>query len=174
MREPAIAWWPGSVEPGRETHQLASIADVLPTCAAVAGASLPDDRVLDGTDISGLLLDGEAAGPGERLFCYYFGAQLQAVRRGRWKLILPISEYPEPPQSLWYLVSPELFQRQHRLFPKAALYDLSADIGETDDLATAHPEIVRDLLQAAREFDCGMQDDRREQVWLEPAAIPAT
>ncbi len=172
MREPAIAWWPGRVAAGRETHQAASILDLLPTLAGLAGAQVPADRVIDGADISGLLFEGDDAGPGERLFCYYFGSQLQAVRRGPWKLVLPIAEYPEKPQSLWYLVSPELFERQHRLFPRAELYNLDTDIGETTDLAAERPDVVRSLIQEARQFDAGMQEDKRDQVWLEPAAIP--
>ena len=173
MREPAIAWWPGTIAPGRETSQLASIADLFPTCATLAGTTVPNDRVIDGTDISGLLCDSEESGPGDRFFCYYFGTQLQAVRDGRWKLILPISDYPDQPQSLWYLVSPTLFQHQHRLFPKAELYDLHEDIGETRDRATEWPEIVEDLLRKALAFDQGMQKDKRQPVWLECAQIPA-
>ena len=172
MREPAIAWWPGRIEPGRETDQVASILDLLPTCAGLAGADLPEDRVFDGTDIGGLILEGDQAGPGERLFCYYFGTQLQAVRKGPWKLVLPIDEYPEPPASLWYLVSPNLFERQHRLFAKAELYNLVSDVAESTNLATEYPEIVATLLAAAHEFDGRLQADKREQVWLEPAAIP--
>ena len=57
---------------------MASILDLLPTIAALTGATVPCDRVIDGKDISGLLFEGEASGPGDRLFCYYFGAQLQA------------------------------------------------------------------------------------------------
>ena len=173
MREPAIAWWPGTISPGRETSQLASIADLFPTCATLAGATVPNDRVIDGTDISRLLCDGEEVGPGDRFFYYYFGSQLQAIRYGRWKLILPISDYPDQPQSLWYLVSPNLFQRQHRLFPKAALYDLHEDIGEIRDRAVECPEIVEDLLSQALDFDQKMQKDKRQPVWLEDAKIPA-
>jgi arylsulfatase A-like enzyme len=173
MREPAIAWWPGTISPGRETSQLASIADLFPTCATLAGATVPNDRVIDGTDISGLLCDGEEVGPGDHFFCYYFGSQLQAMRDGRWKLILPISDYPDQPQSLWYLVSPNLFQRQHRLLPKAELYDLHEDIGEIRDRAVECPEIVEDLLSQALAFDQKMQKDKRQPVWLEDAEIPA-
>ena len=134
---------------------------------------MPNDRVIDGTDISGLLCDSEESGLGDRFFCYYFGTQLQAVRDGRWKLILPISDYPDQPQSLWYLVSPTLFQHQHRLFPKAELYDLHEDIGETRDRAAECPEIVEDLLRKALAFDQKIQKDKRQPVWLENAKVPA-
>ena len=172
MREPAIAWWPGRIKPGRTTSQVSSILDLLPTIAQVAGAERPDDRVLDGADISGLLFDTEEQGPGARLFCYYFGAQLQAVRRGRWKLILPVTDYPERPDSLWYLVSPELFERQHRLHLTASLYDLEVDIAELRDVVAEHPEIVAALLAEARAFDSALQMDKHDPVWLERMCIP--
>ena len=174
MREPAIAWWPERIEAGRVTSQTASILDVLPTVCSITGADLPLRRTLDGRDLSPLLLGGEEAGLGDRLFCYYFGGQLQAVRRGVWKLILPISEYPRQPDSLWYLLVPDLFKRQHRLFPKAELYNLHDDAGETCDVAAEHPDIVRALLAEAQRFDAELQNDRSEQVWLEPMAIPAS
>jgi arylsulfatase A-like enzyme len=174
MREPAIAWWPGRIAPGRETAYVASALDLLPTVASLAGASLPEDRVIDGADISGLLLENATGAPPERLFCYYFGTQLQAVRRGRWKLVLPIDEYPERPQSLWYLLIPELFERQHRLFPRSELYDLAVDIGETTDVAAQQPALVAELLAEAGRFDDALQADRRQQVWLAPPSVPAT
>ena len=125
----------------------------------------------DGVDLSARLCHDEPLG--DRLLAYYFGAQLQAVRRGPWKLILPISEYPGQPASLWYLVAPELFHRQHRLFPQAELYRLDDDIAECRDLAAERPDIVAGLTAAAADFDAAFQADRRAQVWLEPVAIPA-
>jgi len=70
-------------------------------------------------------------------------------------------------------VSPELFERQHRLFAKAELYNLATDIGETTDLADTHPDIVAALREEALAFDAALQENRREQVWLEPAAVPS-
>ncbi|MBT7302856.1 MAG: hypothetical protein HN849_25215, partial [Victivallales bacterium] len=52
------------------------------------------------------------------------------------------------------------------------LYNLVSDVAESTNLATEYPEIVATLLAAAHEFDGRLQADKREQVWLEPAAIP--
>ncbi|KAJ0029232.1 hypothetical protein NQD34_004229 [Periophthalmus magnuspinnatus] len=54
MREPAIAYWPGTIKPG-VTHQLGSILDILPTFANLAGAKLPS-VILDGIDLTELLI----------------------------------------------------------------------------------------------------------------------
>jgi len=162
MRVPALAWWPGQIAPRRETAEVASLLDVFPTIARLAGAPLPRDRVIDGRSLDQLLMRGTRLK--DRLFCYYFGTQLQAVRLGRWKLMLQIDSYPEKPRSIWYR-DDKVFRAHYRLFPHPQLFDLSADPGEQNDLAAKHPEIVARLTAAARKFDAELQRDKREQVY---------
>ncbi|XP_061677646.1 arylsulfatase A isoform X2 [Syngnathoides biaculeatus] len=52
-REPAIAFWPGTITPG-VTHELASTLDILPTIARLAGARAPP-VALDGFDMTDIL-----------------------------------------------------------------------------------------------------------------------
>lgn len=161
MRVPALCWWPGRIRPRRETAQVASMLDVFPTIAALAEAPLPGGRVIDGQSLAGLL---ESSRPlSDRLFCYYFGAQLQAVRMGRWKLMLRIESYPEKPPSVWYR-DERVFQSHYRLMPQAQLFDLDTDPGEKSDVAARHPEIVARLTSAARSFDERLQRDKRAEV----------
>uniref|UniRef100_A0A7N8XZG8 Arylsulfatase A n=1 Tax=Mastacembelus armatus TaxID=205130 RepID=A0A7N8XZG8_9TELE len=54
MREPAIAYWPGTIRPG-VTHEMASTLDILPTFASLAGAKLPQ-VMLDGVDMTDILV----------------------------------------------------------------------------------------------------------------------
>ena len=56
MREPTIAWWPGKIAPGTSSDAVAGTIDLLPTAVALAGGSVPDQPVIDGRDISPLLL----------------------------------------------------------------------------------------------------------------------
>jgi len=49
-----IARWPGRTEPGAVIHEPCWTPDLLVTVAAIAGAQLPGERVLDGKDISPL------------------------------------------------------------------------------------------------------------------------
>ena len=56
VRVPAIAFWSGRITPGRSLD-LASTLDVLPTIAAITGATLPS-VVLDGYDMSPFLFEG--------------------------------------------------------------------------------------------------------------------
>ncbi|XP_034735813.1 arylsulfatase A isoform X2 [Etheostoma cragini] len=55
MREPAIAFWPGTIRPG-VTHEMASTLDILPTIASLAGAKLPQ-VMLDGVDMTEILVN---------------------------------------------------------------------------------------------------------------------
>ncbi len=47
---------PLKIKPGSVTTEYASTIDILPTIAALTGAQVPKDRVIDGKDISNLLL----------------------------------------------------------------------------------------------------------------------
>ncbi len=125
MREPTIAWWPGTVPAGVSYDGVASTMDVLPTFAALAGTTAPTDRVIDGHDISRVFLgEIERASHYDALY-YYKGYQLGAVRSGRWKL-----------------------------HANGELYDLETDISETTDVAARNREIterLEGLLDQARE-----------------------
>ena len=115
QREPTIAWWPGTVSAGVACDELATTMDLFPTFAKLSGAA-PGDLVIDGNDISNLLLKGsEAKTPTERFF-YYQRDNLRAVRSGPWKL-----------------------------FANGRLYNLDEDIGEKHNVAKQHPEVVEQL-----------------------------
>ncbi|MBM3855145.1 MAG: N-acetylgalactosamine-6-sulfatase, partial [Verrucomicrobia bacterium] len=174
IRLPCISWWPGSIAAGRVERAPCSTLDFFPTFAALANAALPPPTTLDGIDISSVLRDVPLPKTTPRLLTHYFGPQLQAVREGQWKLLLPIDRYPEPRSaSLWYQHNPRQFEAHHRLWPKATLYDLTNDPGETADLAAAHPEVVARLLERARRFDATFQPHTKA-VEVLPGPKPPT
>jgi len=133
VREPTIAWWPGHVPAGSECAAIMANVDVLPTFVKIAGGQVPADRVMDGRDISALLMGKSRESPHEAFF-YYRSQTLEAVRSGPWKLGLP----------------PQLGAgAQKKNAPQAPavprLYNLEADIGETNNVAAEHPDIVSRL-----------------------------
>ena len=144
VRVPAIVRAPGRVPAGTTCEAMTSTLDVLPTFAALAAADIPHDRVIDGVDISALLHgDFEAADP-NRAFFYYLRTHLQAVRQGDWKLHLPRNV-------TWPGVAPFAPNRHiapaDRLdFSEPFLVNLREDIGETTNVAAAHPRVVQRLL----------------------------
>jgi arylsulfatase A len=123
QRVPCLIRWPGHIAPNTRVTELTSALDLLPTIGRLTGAPVPDDRVLDGSDISRLIgLEGSTVDD-DRCFFYIAGPNIEAVRVGRWKLHV-----------------------RKRSTEMLELYDLHADIGETVDVSIDHPDVVEDLL----------------------------
>jgi arylsulfatase A-like enzyme len=133
VREPTIAWWPGQISPGTSVDAIAGTIDLLPTAVAIAGGKLPPQPVIDGRDLSPLLLGKTKDSP--RGAHYYFSQyKLQAVRQGPWKLALvPQNETMGRP------VEPDAQTSAPRL------YNLDREIGEKTNVAEANPEVVAKL-----------------------------
>ena len=139
LRVPGIFRWPGSIAPGQVSDEIASTLDFLPTFAALAGARLPDDLRIDGLDI-GPWLFGAAERSPRRQFHYFAFTHLQAVREGRWKLVLP--RPADPPWTSWY-------GRMIDAVDEPELYDLEMDWNESRDLARLRGDVVERMTNHA-------------------------
>ena len=100
-REPGIVWWPGKVKAGVANNKaLVATYDIFPTIIALAGGEPISDRVIDGVDLSNLLLSDnpETQAGGHRCIMFYHRPQselgpedakrltsLSAVRCGDYK-----------------------------------------------------------------------------------------
>lgn len=159
QREPCVMWWPGKIPAGRVCREVAGTIDLLPTMAHLAHASLPDHPI-DGRNLWPLLSgDPNARSPHER-FLFYWGRHLHAIRSGDWKLHFPHqyrSLKGEPGQG--GKPGPYIQKRT-----ELALYNLRDDIGEQNDLAKQHPEIVRRLQKLAQEAREDLGDSARKQA----------
>jgi len=131
VRVPTLAWWPGRVPAGSVNDAVAATIDLLPTFVALAGGAVPTTPVIDGRDITPILL-GQSKESAREAHYYFSGYDLQAVRQGRWKLALA-------PQS------DGLGKNAAKTAPGLRLYDLDAEIGEQTDVAARHPEVVAKL-----------------------------
>jgi len=134
MRVPFLARWPGKIPAGAACAEQASVMDILPTFAGLAGARMPTDRVIDGKDIWPLMSGEPGAKTPHDAFFYYKGNNLGAVHSGKWKL---------------------------HLKAKTELYDLSADVGEQTNVAAEHPDVVERLTKMANPFDAQLEKDAR-------------
>jgi hypothetical protein len=92
-RVPAIAWWPGTIEPGRRNSEIVGSFDFMATFASLAGIELPtEDRdgqptIFDSCDQTALL---RGEGPSTRDHWFYMTETELipgAVRVGKWKAI---------------------------------------------------------------------------------------
>jgi len=135
MREPAIAWCPGRIPPGRVTAELGCTMDLLPTVCKLAGAEVPADRTIDGLDISPVLL-GTAPSPRDSML-FYRGRRLMAARKGPWKahFITQVAYGPEP--------------AKHHQVP--LLYHLGHDPSEKHEVSADHPDVIAEIQQLAEE-----------------------
>jgi arylsulfatase len=173
VREPFIARWPGKIPAGSVCRETAMTIDILPTVAKIIGAELPK-RKIDGKDI-GPLLRGEkgARCPHEAYFFYYQVNQLQAVRSGKWKLVLPHTYRTMQGQEPGKDGKPGRY-RQVKL-DRPELYDLDADVGEAKNVADAHSDVVKKLLafaEQAREELGDSLTNRKGKGTREPGRLP--
>jgi arylsulfatase A-like enzyme len=124
IRVPAILRWPGRIPARVVSQQVGITMDLTATILAATGTTVPAGAKLEGIDLVPLL--GKAAVPLSRTLFWRVtsgGFNQRAVREGNWKLMLDGSV-------------------------REMLFDVSADPGERNDLAAAHPAIVRRLHQA--------------------------
>jgi len=137
MRVPTIAWWPGKVPANTATDEITSMMDVLPTLAGLAGAKLPTNKI-DGGDVWPVL-SGQAGAksPHADLFYFYSGFNLQAVRSGPWKLQLAGNDGSGKGKGK--------AKQAPKAEPFPRLYNLADDIGESKNVAAAHPDVVAKL-----------------------------
>jgi arylsulfatase A-like enzyme len=134
MREPTLAWWPGTIKAGRVSAELGTTMDIYATSIALAGGKLPSDRVVDGLDLTGML-KGESASPRDEVY-YYRGTKLMAIRKGAWKAHFMTQESYTGNNKLNVHEIPEL-------------YNLEVDPGEKWNVAERNPEIIEQLKAAA-------------------------
>jgi len=116
IRVPMIARWPGTIEPGSTSDHISAFWDVLPTFADFAGVEKPEG--IDGLSFAPALL-GRPQQEHEYLYWeFHEGSSKQAVRMGDWKAVKLAPSRP------------------------IELYNLASDIGEENNVADMHPDVV--------------------------------
>ena len=85
LRVPFAVRWPGRIQDGRSSDEIVHAMDLFPTLASIAAGVVPDDRPIDGIDITPFLL-GEREKSGRDGFVVYMGADVFGVKWRNWKL----------------------------------------------------------------------------------------
>ena len=70
---PGIAHWPSRIQPMSRTKELAATYDIFPTILKLADAQIPNDRVIDGRDLSTILFDKNNEGKSLHECLYIYG-----------------------------------------------------------------------------------------------------
>lgn len=130
IRVPAIFRWPGRLPAGKTSAQPGLTMDLTASILAATNTPVPAQAGLEGIDLLPLL-EGKSA-PLERTLFWRIAVptrQQRAVRKGDWKLLIDGDDL--------------------------LLFDLRTDLGERRDVASQHPDVVRQLrgLLAAWEKD---------------------
>ncbi len=131
IREPLIIRWPARIRAGSTSQQLISSVDFYPTFLELVGGQDPVDQVIDGqsfvSTLTGVERDSDRA-----IFwhypVYHHDIPASAVRKGDWKLI-------------------QFLNDNH-----TELYNLSQDIGETQDQSKDQPDKTNELLNLLEEW----------------------
>jgi arylsulfatase A len=130
-RVPFFVRWPGMVAAGTRCEQTICLTDFFATCAEVVKRPLGDDRAEDSFSFLPLIRgeSSELRAP----VIHHSGSGMFAIRSGKWKLVAGNGSGGRQ-------------QPKGKPFAKPfQLFDLEADLGEANDVAKQHPEIVLEL-----------------------------
>ena len=133
IREPTLMWWPGKIPAGSVCSEVAASIDIMPTLTALSGGELPE-RKIDGRDIWKLMSGADGAKSPHDAYVLMHGPG--CVRSGKWKFY--------PWQEGKGRQNRDNSTRKPSDFP-VQLYDTVADISETTNLASGHPDVVKRL-----------------------------
>lgn len=148
IRSPALMSWPARIPASQVIGQPGAAMDIFPTFLPAAGGD-PSQYELDGLDVLPMVAEG-APSPHDALFWEMAGQT--AMRRGNWKLVLN-GQLVEgaPPEDAVHLS------------------DLSADMGERQNLSRDHPDITAEMTAAATAWYDGIEQ-RWQTEWQPPRA----
>lgn len=134
-RIPLIVRWPRRIRGGRVSGALVCLSDLMATFADILHIPLPDNAAEDSFSLLPIW-EGKAQEVREDLVHQSIDGSL-SIRRGRWKLEMC------PGSGGWS--EPRPGGPDETFLPPLQLYDLQADIGETANVAAAHPAVVASL-----------------------------
>lgn len=124
VRVPTIVRWPGKVAPGTSSDYISGFEDWMPTLMEAVGAVDSVPGAIDGISLLPTLL-GKSQPQRPYLYREFpsYGGQ-QTIRVGDWKAVR---------------------QKMTRGNTDIELYNIATDIGEQNDVAAEHPEMVAKL-----------------------------
>lgn len=158
VRVPCIMRWPEKIPAGTTCDAMVMTIDLLPTLARIIGADAPKLSI-DGLDVQPILFGEPGARNPHDAYVYYYGRnELQAVVSGdgRWKLQLPHTYRTLGGRPGGRDGRPVNYRDVQIERPE--LYDLVDDLGETKNVASKHPEIVKRLEAVAERARADLGD----------------
>jgi arylsulfatase len=153
LRVPCIVRWLKFLPKGIVSDTFWTAMDFLPTFAGLAGADLPRDRILDGHPVLDVLT-GERTSPYSHFYYYHYN-ELNGVRSGDWKFMVPLTNRDE--HYFHYQMNPTaaeaIYGPPEAPAIDASLFNLRLDTTEKKNFIHDFPRIaerMRKLLENAR------------------------
>jgi arylsulfatase len=87
LRVPFAIRWPGKIPAGKSSNEIVHEMDLFPTLARIAGGKVPDDRIIDGIEMSDFFL-GKDDKSGRESVIIYMGNEVYGIKWRNWKLHL--------------------------------------------------------------------------------------
>ena len=137
-RVPFIVRWPGKIKPGTISHVTTSHANLLATAAELVNNQDPHYQVEDSYSLLGIWKGTSPTIKGQEAVVHHSSNGFYAIRKGDWKLIVGLG-------SGGFTV-PKLIQPKNGE-PGVQLYNLRSDPHEDKNMASLHPEIVKELME---------------------------
>jgi arylsulfatase A-like enzyme len=134
-RVPFLLRWPGQVPAGTQCDAMVSHVDLMATLCAAVDVPLPDVAGPDSFNVLPLWKDNPTLAPvRDGVVAVSQEVYVSSIRRGPWKLLVPNSQADRDNPAL-----------KRYFVDKPLLFNLSEDLGETNDLASAEPAKLAEL-----------------------------
>jgi len=127
LRVPFVIRWPGKIAAGASIDEIVHAMDLFPTLAKIAGGKVPNDRIIDGIDVSDFLL-GKTKKSGRDGFIVYMGNDVFGVKWRNWKI-----HFKE--QDAWNTIL--------RTYTMPRVYNLLSDPQELDNVLFPHTWVLK-------------------------------
>lgn len=145
VRTPLIVKWPEKIKSGRVTNEMIALTDLYTTIANLAGAEddIPDDRAIDGLDMSDFWLGKSDTSPRESVI-FFSGDDLRAVKWRQFKVYFQgehVGIYDRQIDNLWM---PEI-------------YNIMVDPKEMDNIANSNIWVLYPAFKSVMPFIYSVQ-----------------
>jgi arylsulfatase A len=136
IRVPGIMHWPEQIRKARIINEPAGFVDIMPTVCEILGIPPPDDRVIDGTSIFGLM-NGEEFNREKPLFWFFYRTSPEIALRSGDLMIL--GRDMDTVIRTHRFAEPDMAYIKRLKLQEYELYNLRNDISEDFNLIENHP-----------------------------------
>ncbi|TRX71322.1 arylsulfatase [uncultured Carboxylicivirga sp.] len=141
LRVPFVIRWPNKIPAGKSSDEIVHAMDLYPTLAKLTGATVPNDRVIDGIDVSDFML-GKKEESGREGFIVYMGNSIFGVKWRNWKL---------------HFKEQEAWNSEMNTYTMPRIYNLYTDPQERDNVLFPNTWVPKAALKQLVEHKISLQ-----------------